>query len=194
MPISSGNLFPIFDVYDFDLTDAGTVYLEQLDVYSLDVPSSGWTSVSVPAFTSWTASTNIPPFNGAVTATTGGLGLASPVSESYCFSLWNSGNLADMVDNQLYRAVFTVRSSDTSPPNGMFRIASQDLQVSYRLRYYPAEAPDTDGEEYPVYFETHDYVPGQAAYNLNFEIADFESTRGGAITLTDTSVQHHTVP
>ncbi|MCD6385546.1 hypothetical protein J7M23_07175, partial [Candidatus Sumerlaeota bacterium] len=96
-----------------------------------------------------------------------------------------------MSPNTLYRVVFTVASSDTSPPNGMFRIGSEDLQVSYRLRYYPATAPDADGEDYPVYFETHDTVSGLDDFYLVFEIADFENTQGGTITLTGVTVDSH---
>ena len=75
----------------------------------------------------------------------------------------------------------------------MVRVTSEDYQVSYRLRYAPDTAPDSDGEEYPLYFEPHDQFPGRDGFALNFEIADFESDRGGTITLNDVVVEHRDV-
>jgi len=99
-----------------------------------------------------------------------------------------------MEDDRIYEIKFEVTSDDANPPNGMFRVASGDLQVSYRLQYYYLAAPDSDGEIYPIYFETHDYVPGQSGFNLNFEIAAFEDVCGGSITLGYLHIQHHAVP
>lgn len=52
MPVAAEDLRPSFDVYDFNTADAGNVYLEQLDVYTADVPATGWTADAVPAFSS----------------------------------------------------------------------------------------------------------------------------------------------
>lgn len=193
LPLSSSNLVPAFDVYDFDPVDAGNVYLEELKVCKLHIPSTGWTSVSVPSFGSWSAVTSIPPYYSVTSGTSGGLQLSSSVSEAFAFGFWNSPLVTSMAPDTLYRVVFTVSSSDTSPPNGMFRIASEDLQVSYRVRYYLAIAPDSDGEDYPVYFETHNFVTGQDDFYLAYEIADFENSQGGTITLTSVDIESHPV-
>lgn len=191
-PLTPDGLFPAFDVYDFDPSgDNGYVYLEELHITRYDVPSTGWITESVPSFSSWSAVTSIPPFHSVTSGTSGGLQLSSSVSESYAFGFWHSPATFSYIDNQLYRAIFTVQSSDSAPPNGMLRVSSEDNQVSYRLSYYPMTQPDADGEEYPIYFETHDYEPGANHFFLNFEIGDFENNRGGTITLTNVVVQRH---
>ncbi len=187
-PLNTEDLLPILDVYDFDPVNEGTIYLEELEVVNNDVPIYGWENVPVPSFSSWTHSTSIPPYHSATFGSSGGLQLNSSISENFCFSFWHSGNVGDLVDYSLYRVGFTVSSSATSPPNGMFRIQSQDNQVSYRLRYFPSLAPDADGEYYPIFFYTHEYVPGEAGFNLNYEIADFEGNLGGWITLEDVQI------
>jgi len=191
MPITTGAMFPIFDVYDFDSTDQGTASLEQLVVYKADVPATGWTADTVPAFGSWSALTSITPYGAVTSGTSGGLQLTSSVSNGFNYGFWNSAANIAMADNKLYRVLFNIASTATAPPNGMVRVSSQDTQVSYRLSYAPATAPDSDGEVYPLYFETHEYVSGLNGFNLNFEIADFENTLGGTITLTDVVVENH---
>ena len=76
----------------------------------------------------------------------------------------------------------------------MFRVSSEDSQMSYRLKYYAARAPDSDGEDYIVYFETHDYEVAYPNFNLNFEIADFEDTQGGTLSLDDVTVESYVFP
>ncbi|MCD6385824.1 hypothetical protein J7M23_08620 [Candidatus Sumerlaeota bacterium] len=192
LPITTNGLFPVFDVYDFDPSgDNGTLYLDELNITRYDVPGTGWTAESVAPFSSWSALTSVSPFHAVTSGTSGGLQLSSSVSENYAFGLWNSPADIAYTDNQLYRAIFTIQSSDSSPPNGMLRVASQDNQVNYRLSYYSATKPDSDGEDYPIYFETHDYESSANHFFLNFEIADFENTQGGTITLTNVTVERH---
>lgn len=191
VPLSSANMAAICDVYDFDPVDQGTVYIEELAVFNTDIPSDGWTPITPPAFSSWSAVTSVTPYHSVSSGTTGGLQLSSSVSENFAFGFWSSPYVTSMSADTLYRVVFTVASSDASPPNGMFRIGAEDLQVSYRLRYYLATAPDADGEDYPVYFESHDFVSGLDDFYLAFEIADFENTQGGTITLTGVTLESH---
>ncbi len=190
MPLDSSSLLPVLDVYDFS-TDSGTIYLDQLDIATLDVPSTGWTAESVADFGSWIVDTSIPPYHNVTSGTSGGLQFTSSVSEVFAFGFWTSPADITFTDNQLYRALFTIQSSDSSPPNGAMRVAAADNQVSYRLKYYLAEKPSASGTTYPVYFETHDYVPAANTFNLNFEVMDFEGTQGGTITLTDVDVERH---
>lgn len=191
MPITTGAMFPIFDVYDFDAADQGTVSLEQLEVFKADVPATGWTAMTIPGLGGWAALTNIPPYGAVTSGTSGGLQLTSSVSNGFNYGFWNSAANMTMEADKLYRAIFSIASSDAAPPNGMVRVNAQDTQVAYRLSYAPATAPDADGEDYPLYFESHDFVTGQDGFNLNFEIADFEATLGGTITLTGVVVENN---
>ncbi len=192
MPITNGNFHPSFDVYDFQAPgDNGEVYLEQLDVYALSVPSTGWLFDTVPSFNDWIVDTNIPPYHIPTSGTTGGLQLYSSIPESFAYGMWSSPATIPYVDNQIYRVEFTIASDDPAPPNGKVRVTSEDYQVTYRFEYYAPAAPDSDGEVYPIYFEPHDYVSGVSHFILNFEIADFESVLGGTITLTECSCQRH---
>lgn len=99
--------------------------------------------------------------------------------------------VTSMTPETLYRVVFTVASSNPSPPNGMLRVTSEDYQVSYRLKFYLPSTSDADGEDYPIYFESHDTVYGRDRFFLSFEIADFEYTQGGILTLTDVTIESH---
>lgn len=193
LPISAADMTAVFDVYDFS-DDAGSVYLEEMKVYKTDVPTD-WTPITPPALGSWTATTSIPPYHSVTSGTTGGLQLTSSVSENFAYGYWVSPVVTSMTDDTLYRVVFTIASSDASPPNGMVRVSAQDFQATYRLKYYPATAPDADGEDYPIYFESHDFVSGLDGFFLVFEIGDFENTLGGTITLTGVTVDSRpTIP
>ena len=192
LPLDTWALFPVLDVYDFDPSgDSGTIFLDELDIAALDIPSTGWTAETVASFGSWTSYTSIPPYHSPSSGTTGGLQLTSGVSESFAFGLWASPADLPFTASQLYRAGFTVSSSDTSPPNGALRVAAADNQVGYRLKYYPATKPGSGGTTYPIYFETHDYETGVDDFFLNFELMDFESGQGGTITLTNAIVERH---
>jgi len=185
-----------FDVYDFDWNDEGIVWLDKVVVYLICEPDErDWEDVSVPALTEWVCKSSIPPFNAPTSGISNGeIQLASGVSENFCFGFWESAFTITLDDAKFYRTIFRLQSSDANPPNGMMRISSEDYQVSYRLKYYYQTAPDTDGEDYPLYFETHEYIPKLNKVSLNFEIADFESTQGGVLTLTDVTMQKHDIP
>ncbi len=191
MPLTDGGLTPAFDVYDFTPYDSGTIWLNDLTIEPLVLPESGWTSDTVPVFTEWNLNDMVGPFTPVTGSTNAGLDLSSPVSESYAFGYWYSPATIPFVDDQLYRAVFSIASSDVAPPNGMVRVISEDYQVAYRVRWYPDTAPGAVPGEYPVYFETHDYIPALNHFEIAFEIADFEFDRGGTITLSDVVVEHH---
>lgn len=192
MPLDTNGLVPYFDVYDFG-TDAGAVYLEEMTASATTPNLDGWTADTVPAFGSWLAVTSISPFSAVSSGTTGGLQLASTVAASNAFGFWASGfgSGITLADGNVYRALFTVASSDTAPPNGYVRVSTGDLQVAYRLSWLAGTAPDADGEAYPLWFETQaDVAGGNYGASLNFECADFEPDRGGTITLTDVTVVH----
>ncbi len=191
LPLSTGDMQPSFDVYDFS-DDTGEVYLEKLEIYDIDVPAAG-TPVSVPALNTWTVTTNVDPYDNPGSGTTGGLQLSSGVSANFVYGYWNSPNVADMVPDTLYRAVWTVASSDANPPNAFFRAQASDFQVSNRLKLLYLSAPDADGEDYTMYWEAHEPYGDSKAFQLVFEIGDFEAEQGGTITLSNVSVDSQPV-
>jgi hypothetical protein len=193
-PYNAQPVFPTYDVYDFDAADAGTVYLEQLDVYQTALPATGWTAETVPAFGSWSALTSITPYGAVSSGTTGGLQLTSSVSNGFNYGFWNSAANIPISTGNIYRVLATVASSDASPPQALIRTNSADAQVSARFTASSlSAAPDADGEVYPIYFGVHEQVSGQEGFNISFEIGDFDSARGGTITLTDVTVESHAV-
>lgn len=188
MPINAGNMTPYFDVYDFDV-DIGSVFLEQLDVYKLDVPTDGWSAETTPAFP-WNWGGTIPPYNQIFSGTTGGLQVSSSVVEERGFGYWWSNpSSIPWTPNQLYRATFNISSADVNTMLGAVRVQSNDYNWAARLRFYGATAPDVDGNPYPIYFET----TSGTHFFLNFEGMDFENTRGGTNTLTTVTVERHSI-
>lgn len=185
----SSDLLLSFDVYDFDVTERGTVYLESLAIWTTEVPDSGWTPVTMPALNTWTFGGWIPPFSPAGTGTIGGLQLMSSVPADYTFGFWQSPYSLPWILGQLYRAEFVIVSSDVDPPNGRVRVNSKDYMVGYNLRYYGPVAPNEVGRSYVIYFETPPYFFPN--FGLAFDITDFENDRGGTITLTDVTVERH---
>ena len=78
----------------------------------------------------------------------------------------------------------------------MVRVSADDLQVAYRMTIYTSAGaiqPDTDGETYPMYLETHD-LGSASTFTLAFEIGDFETDKGGTLTLSDCTLQRQDVP
>jgi hypothetical protein len=194
-PHGTSGMVPYMDVYDFDPSgDSGTVYVDEVQLVKHTAPSTGWSSMTVPTFGSWTALTSIPPYGSVSSGQVSGLQLTSGISSSFNFGFWMSPSTMSYSAATLYRATFDVSSSDSNPPNGMFRVSSEDSQMSYRLKYYAALAPDADGEDYTVYFETHDYEVAYPNFNLNFEIGDFEPTQGGTLSLDTVTVESHGFP
>lgn len=190
LPINAGALTPYFDVYDFD-TDWGTVYLEQLDVYLLDVPADNWSREDVPSFTSWNWGGTIPPYNPLGSGTAGGLQVSSTFGEDKGFGYWWSPlNSIAWSPDKLYRAEFNISSADTNTIYGGVRANSNDYNWTARLRFYGATAPDIDGNIYPLYFET----ASGTHFFLNFEGMDFENFRSGTNTLTNVLVETHDIP
>jgi hypothetical protein len=186
---SSPNMTPSFDVYDFS-SDIGTVVLEQLDVFKTDVPASGWASETIPALTTWVSVSGPGVYSAVTTGTSGGLQLGSTAGNDFHYGFWGvlDAGVA-MTADTMYRAVFSISSSDTGLPDGMVRVNSTDLQVAYRLTFYDAIGPDVDGEDYAIYLESHDTRPAPAdTFGLYFELSDFSATAGGTMTLTDVAV------
>lgn len=198
LPRTTDAFYANFDVYDFDNTgpgaDSGNVYCDELVIYEADTSDvSGWASVTVPVLSTWGSLTSIPPYHSVTSGQVGGLQLTSSVSEGFAYGFWNSSYVT-MAADKLYRALFTISSSDTSPPNGMVRVSSEDLQVAYRFSYLLSDAPDSDGEVYPIYLESHDMVSGQEGMLFVLEIADFEDNQGGTITLSSVTVENTDIP
>lgn len=194
MPYHASDMTPAFDVYDFDPSDTGIIYLDELVVSETDAPTADWTAVSYPAFGTWTALTSISPYGTVTSGTSGGLQLTSTVSAGFNYGFWQSsaGGTIPMAADTMYRVLATIASSDASPPQAFMRVSSADFQVTYRFKADGLTvAPDADGEVYPIYFEDHDAYVGLEAFNLAFEIFDGDSARGGTITLTDVDVESH---
>jgi hypothetical protein len=192
-PYHASDVRPSFDVYDFDMFgDTGTIYLDELVVYETDIPATGWTAETVPAFGTWTALTSIPPYGTVTSGTSGGLQLTTTMSAGFNYGFWSTATPISMSVDILYRVLATVASSDTSPPEAYMRVTSRDFQVTYRFKASGlAVAPDADGEVYPIYFEDHEAVGGQEGFNLAFELFDGDAARGGTVTLTDVDVESH---
>lgn len=189
---ASALLAPSFDVYDFTTPgDTGTVRLEELHIDCWFVPLD-WTSDTVPPLESWTYVNGPGVYNDVAIGTTGGLQLGSTVANSYHYGFWGTsgGAINFQPTEMIYRAVFTIRSSDTQNPWCMVRVNSEDFQVSYRLTSYTPVQPDADGNEYALYFRQHENVPTLDGFGLFFELGDFEATKGGTQTLTEVKVEH----
>ncbi|MCX7766534.1 MAG: hypothetical protein N2246_07510, partial [Candidatus Sumerlaeia bacterium] len=191
---ATGGLRLSFDVYDFaNPGDSGAVYLDNLEVYVVDIPENGWVTETTPPFNSWLFSGSIPPFAPVASGTIGGLQLISGVGSNYNFSYWFSPAVIPWIDDQLYRVKFTVTSADVAPFNGQVRVNSEDYQVAFVLSWYLATAPLPAGRDYYLYFESIDYAPGKNHFLLSFDGADFESTQGGINTLTSVSIERHSL-
>lgn len=192
---ATADINPSFDVYDFtNPGDIGTVRMELFDAYITDVPATGWTALTAPAFGSWAVTNGPGVYNNLTTGTTGGLQLGSTLANSYHYGFWGtglSGAVKYQATDKLYRAVFNIRSADTANPWCMVRVGAQDFQVSNRLTAYTPVQPDTDGNPYALYFEAHDYVSGLDGFDLFFEMGDFENNKGGTQTLTSVTVEYH---
>jgi len=194
LPLSTDDMFPVFDVYDFTSGtggDNGTVWMEELDVFKTDVPASGWTDETVPPLSSWAVLNGPGPYNDVTTGTSGGLQLGSNLANDRSYGYWNGVTSIALQADTMYRAVFTISSSDTTTlPQCMVRVNAADLQVAYRLTAYDPVGPDSDGNDYPVYFESHDFLASPLdVIGLAFELGDFETGTAGTFTLTNASVQ-----
>ena len=184
---------PSFDVYDFTTPgDMGTVRLEELNIDSWYIPSDTWTADTVPAFGNWAPVNGPGVYNNITTGTTGGLQLGSTIANSFHFGFWGtlSGAVKFQPTDMMYRAVFTISSSDTQNPWCMVRVGSQDYQVACRMTAYTPVQPDSDGNEYALYFRQHEIVPTLDGFDLFFELGDFEANKGGTLTLTNVKVEH----
>jgi len=192
LPVGGHDMVPAFDVYDFDASDAGQLNLDELVVWKATLPTADWSAETVPAFGTWTALTSISPYGSVTSGTSGGLQLTTTVGNGFNYGFWTSTNLP-MAADTLYRVLPIVSSSDANPPECYIRVNSQDFQVTYRYKASGASvAPDSDGEVYPVYFESHDMVSGAEGFNIGLEIFDGDSTtRGGTITLTTIVAESH---
>lgn len=190
LPLTASGFDIAIDVYDYDLPDQGTVYLEEVEIFKGDIPADGWTALTVPAFTSWTLVNNISPY--AAFATTGQtasyLRLGSALATSTGFAFWGSPTTLTWTAGKLYRAVFTLSSpSGSSTILGAVRAASADYDWTSRLRFYGATVPASGGTQYPVYFE----AASGTNFFLVYEGMDFESDRGGYNDLTAVVVEEH---
>ncbi len=179
VPLTAQGFFLTFDVYDFDqVTDSGTVYLEEVETSKADIPTAGWSAKTVPAFTNWTLVNNISPY--AAFATTGQtaslLRLGSPTATSTAYAYWYSPNIS-WTAGKLNRAIFTlITASGPSTILGAVAAGSADYNWFTRYRFYGDTVPTAAGTQYPVYFET---ASGTNFY-LMYEGMDFETTRGGS--------------
>ncbi len=194
VPPVAGNMAPNFDVYSFGAGDAtqdqGTVWMEELIISSADIPMADWSDITVPAFSGWSVLSGPGPFEDVSTGTTGGLMLGTTASQDFNYGYWQSGDITSYTADSLYRAEFSLTSSDTLD-RVLLRASSSDLQASYRLTIYGEIGPDSDGEDYALYFEPHDFISGNDQFGLFFEVSDNRSDVGGEVTLTDVLLQRH---
>jgi hypothetical protein len=189
MPLNTGAVLPVFDVYDFDSTDLGTVSLDQLDAFEIDPPATGWSALTVPAFTGWTLLNNITPYTAATTtnqtASALGLGFSMAVDRGYAFFVspgvaWTAG--------KVNRAVFTISSaSGATTVLGAAAVFSSDNNMFLRLKWGPGTTPAGAGTAYPVYFETG----SSAQFGLAYEGMDFDTARGGTNTVNSIVLEEH---
>ena len=185
---------PFFDVYDFtNPGDTGTVRLEELRIESREIPDDGWISKSVPPFGTWTCVNGPGVYYNVGSGILSGLRLSSTLYNSFHYGFWGTGRNGAMKfepTDKIYRAVFTVRTADENSPWCMLRINSQDQQVAHRFTVYAPAQSGPDGNQYTLYFTRHEIAYGYDGFDLFFELADFNYTKAGALTLSKVRVEH----
>jgi hypothetical protein len=189
MPIHTGDIVPFFDVYDFDV-DLGTVYLDQLDVFKMDPPATGWSPITVPAFNAGWAFTNGPGvYNNASTSgqTISSWSIGFTAAEDRGYAYWVSPKLTWTAGN-VNRATYTLSSaSGVNTIVGAVAVGSDDFNWFIRLKMGPGTTPAASGTDYPLYFESG----SGTLFGLQFEGMDFDTIRGGTNVLNAVVLEEH---
>jgi len=215
-PIFAYNLGVAFDMLDFDVSQYGTHYVDQVTVDRFPRPGAGTavkTYTDSTDFANWAFSTDVGGY-GSVTsggAGTGTLSIMSQTADFGNFGWWQSSSTANeltYVADKLYRVAYTLRCASDGARNYMpqiiLRCQNEDAQMTQTMELNsqgaggPGAMPTVGGTDYDIYFETPT-LPGspttaQDGFIAVIDMLDFDATKGGTINIDSVAVDYLAIP
>lgn len=211
-PLLTSKLYLAFDTLG-RVGTFGSIFLSQVDVTNIDIPSNGTNLVSYEAgqFDNWVNSAQLPKLNAPIFERTEGgtLAISTGTTDTELFGFWQSPtDQMDYLPEKLYKVTFGLKTDDnpTSIPEIRLRAQAEDNQFTATYELYPSNTfaiagqgmPDAEGKTYNLWFETPTVADNPEAtedqFFAAFDMLDINELLGGKVELNKVDVSYFNQP